>query len=91
MTRTIRYHPVGYTAEYPCVSGSIQNEKTGQLSVKINSGGHVAATLYSLVGTCKLNRIEPYAYLRDVLQRLPSHPINRLAELLPFNWKAAVF
>ena len=52
-------------------------------------GGHVAATLYSLVGTCKLNRIEPYAYLKDVLQRLPSHPINRLAELLPFNWKPA--
>lgn len=53
-------------------------------------GGHVAATLYSLVGTCKLNRIEPYAYLKDVLQRLPSHPVNRLAELLPFNWKPAI-
>jgi transposase len=52
-------------------------------------GGRVAATLYSLVGTCKLNRIEPYAYLKDVLQRLPSHPANRLAELLPFNWKPA--
>ncbi len=53
-------------------------------------GGHVAATLYSLVGTCKLNRVEPYAYLKDVLQRLPSHPVNRLAELLPFNWKPAM-
>ena len=53
-------------------------------------GGHVAATLYSLVGTCKLNRIEPYAYLKDALQRLPSHPVNRLAELLPFNWKPAI-
>jgi transposase len=52
-------------------------------------GGHVAATLYSLLGTCKLNRIEPYAYLKDVLQRLPSQPVNRLAELLPFNWKPA--
>ena len=52
-------------------------------------GGRVAATLYSLVGTCRLNRIEPYAYLKDVLQRLPSHPVNRLAELLPFNWKPA--
>ena len=52
-------------------------------------GGHVAATLYSLVGTCKLNRIEPYAYLKDVLQRLPSHSVSRLAELLPFNWKPA--
>ena len=53
-------------------------------------GGRVAATLYSLVGTCKLNHIEPYAYLKDVLQRLPSHPVNRLAELLPFNWKPAM-
>ena len=53
-------------------------------------GGHVAATLYSLIGTCKLNRIEPYAYLKDVLQRLPSHPVNRLAQLLPFNWKPAM-
>lgn len=52
-------------------------------------GGHVAATLYSLIGTCKLNAVEPYAYLKEVLQRLPSHPINRVAELLPFNWKLA--
>jgi len=52
-------------------------------------GGHVAATMYSLIGTCKLNGIEPYAYLKDVLQRLPAHPVNRVAELLPFNWKPA--
>jgi transposase len=52
-------------------------------------GGHVAATLYSLLGTCRLNAIEPYAYLKDVLQRLPAQPINRLAELLPFNWRPA--
>jgi transposase len=49
-------------------------------------GGHVAATLYSLLGSCRLNRVEPYAYLKDVLQRLPAYPINRVAELLPFNW-----
>jgi hypothetical protein len=61
-----------------------------QLATVAHPGlGHVAATLYSLVGTCKLNRIEPYAYLKDVLQRLPSHPVSRLAELLPFNWKPA--
>ena len=52
-------------------------------------GGHVAATLYSLLGTCRLNAIEPYAYLKDVLERLPSHPMNRLADLLPFNWTPA--
>lgn len=52
-------------------------------------GGHVAATLYSLIGTCRLNAIEPYAYLKDVLQRLPAQPLHRLAELLPFHWKPA--
>lgn len=52
-------------------------------------GGHVAATLYSLLGTCKLHGIEPYAYLKDVLRRLPSQRVDRLAELLPFNWKPA--
>ena len=52
-------------------------------------GGHVAATLYSLIGTCRLSGVEPFAYLKDVLQRLPSHSINRVAELLPFNWKPA--
>src|SRR5207249_5853357 len=56
---------------------------------RVCRGGHVAATLYSLIGTCRLNAIEPDAYLKDVLQRLPSHPINRVAELLPFHWKPA--
>jgi len=52
-------------------------------------GGDVAATMYSLMATCKLNHIEPYAYLKDVLTRIRSHRVDRLAELLPFNWKPA--
>ena len=52
-------------------------------------GGRAAATLFSLIETAKLNRVEPFASLKDILQRLPSHPINRVAELLPFNWKPA--
>lgn len=43
--------------------------------------------MYSLIGTCKLNGIDPYAYLRHVLQRIADHPINRIAELLP--WRVA--
>jgi transposase len=50
-------------------------------------GGEVAATMYSLIGTCKLNKIEPYAYLKDVLGRIRGHRVDRLDELLPFNWK----
>ena len=67
----------------------IAKGRDAYLFVAAERGGHVAATLYSLIGTCKLNYIEPYAYLKDVLQRLPQHPINRVAELLPFNWKPA--
>ena len=52
-------------------------------------GGEVAATMYSLVATCKLNQIEPFAYLKDVLSRIRSHRVDRLAELLPFNWSPA--
>jgi hypothetical protein len=59
------------------------------LFVAAERAGHVAATMYSLLGTCRLNGVEPYAYLKDVLQRLPSQPMNRLAELLPFHWKPA--
>jgi transposase len=44
--------------------------------------------LWSLIETCKLNDVEPYAYLHDVLTRMvDGHPINRLDELLPWNWK----
>jgi transposase len=64
----------------------IAKGRDAYLFVAAERGGHTAATLYSLMGTCKLNRVEPYAYLKDVLQRLPSHPVQRLAELLPFNW-----
>ena len=52
-------------------------------------GGKRAATIYSLIGTCKLLRIEPFAYLRDVLERLPTHPASRITELTPRGWLAA--
>ena len=53
-------------------------------------GGERWATLCSLIETCKMNRVEPYAYLRDVLQRMvDGHPVNRVDELLPWNWKPA--
>ena len=51
-----------------------------------DSGGDRAALFYTLIRTCKLNGVEPEAWLRDVLTRVGAHPINRLAELLPWNW-----
>lgn len=50
------------------------------------SGGHRAATIYSIVATCKLNGLDPFAYLRDVIDRLPRGEDPAL--LLPAAWKA---
>lgn len=52
-------------------------------------GGQAAAVAFSLIETAKLNGIEPYAYLRDVLQRINGHRQDRLDELLPMHWKPA--
>jgi transposase len=53
-----------------------------------DAGGERAAAIYSLVGSAKLNGIDPEHYLRHVLTRIAEHPINRVAELLPWNLAA---
>jgi hypothetical protein len=53
-----------------------------------DSGGERAAAIYSLIGSAKLNSLEPEAYLRQVLARIADHPINRVQEMLP--WKLGV-
>ena len=52
-----------------------------------DAGGQRAAAVYSLVETCKLNDIDPQAWLADVLARLPDHPAKQIDELLPWHWK----
>jgi hypothetical protein len=50
-----------------------------------NTGGERAAAMYTLIGTAKLNGLDPEAYLRHVLDRIADHPINRINDLLPWN------
>jgi transposase len=50
-----------------------------------DSGGERAALFYTLIRTATLNGVEPEAYLRDVIARIGSHPVNRLNQLLPWN------
>jgi hypothetical protein len=54
-----------------------------------DAGGERAAALYSLVETAKLNGVDPMAYLTEVFSRIADHPINRAAELLPWNIQLA--
>jgi transposase len=54
-----------------------------------DSGGIRAAAMYTLIETAKMNGLDPEAYLRDVLTRIADHSINRIGELLPWNWKPA--
>ncbi len=52
-------------------------------------GGHRAAVMYALIGTAKLNGIDPQAWLADVIARISDMPVSRLHELLPWEWNSA--
>jgi transposase len=53
-----------------------------------DTGGERAATIYTIIETAKLNSINPEAYLRDVIARIAEHHINKINQLLPWNWRA---
>lgn len=52
-----------------------------------DNGGRTAAILRSFIASCKRSGVEPFTWFRDVLSRIAAHPITRLTELLPHNWK----
>ncbi len=71
------------------VERALRAQVLGRLNWKFlgsETGGHTAAVLYSLVSSCKRLRIDPFAYLQDVLTRLPSASDTELEELLPDRW-----
>ena len=62
--------------------------RTNWLFLGSDEGGRTAAVLFSFTATCKHLGIDAFAYLRDVLERLPTHPAERLEDLLPNRWQA---
>jgi hypothetical protein len=54
-----------------------------------DTGGNRAAMMYTIIQTAKLNGLDPEAYLRDILTRIADHPINKIDQLLPWNWTKA--
>jgi hypothetical protein len=53
-----------------------------------DQGGKTAAVLLSFIATCQRNAVEPFGWFCDVLSRIAMHPINKIEDLLPHNWKA---
>ena len=54
-----------------------------------DSGGKRAAILYTLIRTCERHGVNEWAYLKDVLERISTHPASEIDTLLPHNWKPA--
>jgi transposase len=59
------------------------------LTVGSPRGGQTAAVLFSFTSTCQRLGVEPWAYLQDVLTRLPVTPVGQLGDLLPDHWQTA--
>ena len=67
-----------------------QHKRNNWLFAGSKRGGHAAATHYSLIQSAKRHGLDPFAYLRDVITRIPAIPDERLHELFPDQWKASL-
>ncbi len=89
--RLIRYLDDGrYEIDNNLIENSIRPVALGRknyLFAGSHEGAQRAAIMYSFLGTCKINNIEPFQWLSTVLKRIPDHSIQRLEELLPQNLK----
>ena len=71
-----------------CLRGPVVGRKAW-LFAGSEGGAKAAATMFTLVGSCKMQGIDPWAYLADVLSRIREHPVNRIDELTPRGWRLA--
>jgi transposase len=91
-TALLRYTEAGYLA----IDNNVAEREMKRIAIGRKNwlffgsvrGGHTAATLCSFTATCLRLKIEPWAYLRDVLSRLPTTSADQLASLLPDRWQA---
>ena len=92
-TALVRYTEVGYLA----IDNNVAEREMKRVAIGRKNwlfvgsvrGGQTAATLMSFTATCLRLQIEPWAYLQDVLTRLPATPADQLQTLLPDHWQAA--
>ena len=52
-----------------------------------DAGGKRAACMYTIIETCRMNGVDPQAYLTDILARIADYSINKIDDLLPWRWK----
>ncbi|VVE85972.1 transposase [Pandoraea sputorum] len=99
-TRAIQYSLNRWPAlAYYCGDGQVEIEsliaeralrgvaigRRNYLFAGADSGGERVAAMYSLIGTARLNGINPEAYLAYVLERIADHPVSRIDEMMPWN------
>ena len=89
--RLMRYTEDGrFEIDNNLVENSIRPVALGRknyLFAGSHKGAYRAAIIYSFLGTCKQNGVDPFRWLRNVFTRLPDQPVTRLEELLPQNWQ----
>jgi hypothetical protein len=81
----------------PCDNNWVENQirpiaigRSNWLFAGSLRAGKRAAAIMSLIHSARLNGHDPYAYLRNVMERLPTQPVTRIEELLPHRWTASV-
>jgi transposase len=90
-TALMRYLWCGFLdLDNNCAAREMKRVATGRknyLFAGSDEGGKTAAVLYSFVSTCQRHELNAFIYLRDILSRLPTHPTERLVDLLPNKWR----